>query len=147
MKKQILSVVTLLSLAVALSVAALANLSATIRAEIPFDFTVGNETFSAGKYRIAKLNPTGATVIQNTETKKSQAFQVFNGKTGRGNQTVKLVFNRYGNQYFLNQIWDGSERNMELVKSKAERELKKTNHLAQNNAETEVITIAAQIGN
>ncbi|MGA2720846.1 MAG: hypothetical protein ABSG79_00415 [Bryobacteraceae bacterium] len=42
-----------------------------------------------------------------------------------GPQEPKLVFHRYGDQYFLSQIWTGS-RSLNFSTSRAERELKKT---------------------
>ena len=38
----------------------------------------------------------------------------------------RLVFNRYGDQYVLSQIWDGSSAGRELTKGKNERELART---------------------
>lgn len=39
----------------------------------------------------------------------------------------KLVFHRYGNQYFLSQFWiHGSSVGFELPKSKAERQISKS---------------------
>jgi len=147
MKKQILSVVAMLSLAVSLSAAALANFSGAVKADIPFDFMVGKESMKAGHYQITGLTPSGTLVIHNLETKKSVTFQVTNGKTTAGDSDAKLVFNRYGNQYFLTRIWDGGETSSDLIKSKTEREAAKAKYLAQNNDQPEVVTIVAQIGN
>jgi hypothetical protein len=42
------------------------------------------------------------------------------------NDNGKLVFNRYGNQYFLSQVWAaGSDSGHQLRPSKAEREIAK----------------------
>lgn len=42
-----------------------------------------------------------------------------------GLEEPKLVFHRYGDQYFLSQIWTGSTRR-DFSMSRKERELKKT---------------------
>ena len=42
----------------------------------------------------------------------------------RAQETTKLVFHRYGSQYFLAQIWTaGNDRGQELPKSGREREV------------------------
>ena len=40
-------------------------------------------------------------------------------------QGATLVFNKYGSQYFLSQIWDGrSDVGLQLPKSKREKEIR-----------------------
>jgi len=54
-----------------------------------------------------------------------------------GPQEPKLVFHRYGNQYFLSQIWTTSAiRNIPM--SRMERELKKTAAAARQ-MQTEIV--------
>jgi hypothetical protein len=65
----------------------------------------------------------------------------------REQDQTKLVFHRYGDQYFLSQVWTAGESDVrELWKSRAERELikRRANHLAKNAVEPEVVRIVAQ---
>jgi hypothetical protein len=50
----------------------------------------------------------------------------------------KLVFNRYGNQYFLAQIWTGATRR-DVLMSRTERELKKNPSASARRVQTEVL--------
>jgi hypothetical protein len=57
-----------------------------------------------------------------------------------------MVFHRYGDQYFLWQVWDeGSTEAMQLSQSRAERELvRHLNDLAQNRSEPETVIVLAR---
>jgi hypothetical protein len=55
----------------------------------------------------------------------------------KSSQEPKLVFHRYGNQYFLSQIWTTSE-SRDFPMSRAERELKK-NIAAGGQVQTEFV--------
>ncbi|MCI0659852.1 MAG: hypothetical protein L0220_02145, partial [Acidobacteria bacterium] len=59
MKKQILSVVVTLSIVISLSIASLAGLISKVTADIPFDFTVKDKQFPAGKYEVFRGPATG----------------------------------------------------------------------------------------
>ncbi len=73
--------------------------------EIPFEFHVGNKSFSAGKYTISKVN-SGAFLIRSTTGKEQIiASTPASSRIRKNVKTEKLVFNRYGDQYFLNQIF------------------------------------------
>jgi hypothetical protein len=117
-----------------------------IKADVPFDFTVGSKKLPAGQYTVDTSNSNGSLVIRNKETRKavasiSQRFEV------GADSKPQLVFHRYGNQYFLTKVVGYASGN-ELPKSKAEREAAKAGHdqIAKNNGGPEIITIIAQVG-
>ena len=129
MKKQILSVCAALLLIAAVgAVTAPAQSSTRLEASIPFDFVVGGKTLPAGDYTVSTVlshdpsvlairNPQGCAIAitQGADNKKSDG-------------TNKLVFHRYGNKYFLSQIWNEDGRvSRSLPKSKLERELMASN--------------------
>ncbi|HWQ33485.1 MAG TPA: hypothetical protein VNQ79_11575 [Blastocatellia bacterium] len=147
MKKQILSIVATLSILVTLAVAGFAGLSTRVSASIPFDFMIGNKQLPAGKYTVERGNVYGTLVIRSTETKGIAVFQTLEA-SGRNNTEAKLVFRRYGNQYFLAQVHDGLSTGSELIKSKAEREAARAgrDHLALNSGEPEIISVVANVG-
>jgi hypothetical protein len=94
-----------------------------IEVQIPFDFAAGSTNMEAGDYEVTfPLN--GAVLLQRSD-RKGGAF-VMTHATGGGitSATNKLVFHRYGERYFLRQIWSaGYAQGRELRASKAELEL------------------------
>jgi len=145
MKKQILSIVAILSLLVTLAVAGVANSAGRIEVSIPFDFTVGKAKLKAGRYAIDSATAQGVQRIQSEDGRTSLFFGTYGGQTSKEPSRAKLVFRRYGNQYFLSEVWDeGSSVAMQLPKSRAERDLERTKYLAQNGAGPELVTVLAQ---
>lgn len=112
------------SLSVALFAAAtvFAQGSQTLRVQIPFGFHVGNSTLPAGEYTVDTLASgllsmrsygAGASVVTLTHP-----VQKVSAATDG-----KFVFHRYGDAYFLSQVWKrGENRGTELTKSRREYE-------------------------
>lgn len=151
MKKQVLSIVATLSLLLTLAIAGSAiagsaTAAARLRANIPFDFIVGKDKLPAGQYTVDGTVVQGCLLISAKDRSKSVFTSVFGGQSSRKPSQAKLVFHRYGNQYFLSQVWDeGGTVAMQLSESRAERELaKQTKHLARNKAEPETVVVLAQ---
>jgi hypothetical protein len=146
MKKQILNVIVTLCFISALSIAGFAGLERSLKATIPFDFMVGGKKLAAGKYIIESESTRGALVIRSWETKKGVAAITQESQTGV-NGKARLVFHRYGNQYFLARVL-GEATGNELMTSKAEREAAKAarDHLAMTNTAPEIITVLATVG-
>jgi len=146
MKKQILNAVVTLSVIAAMSIAGFAGLDRSIEASIPFDFMVGGAKLQAGKYTVETGAALNTVTIRNWKTKRaagaiSRSFEV------RAGSKPQLVFRRYGNQYFLAKVITHSS-GIELPKSKSEREAAKAKRdlLTMKDAEPEIITVNAQIG-
>jgi hypothetical protein len=149
LKKKILSIVATLTLLIPMAIIGFAGLSGRLIADIPFNFVVGNKEFKAGKYSVGRLasGRTADTLILRSEDGPEAANFNVNKVYGKGKPRARLVFHRYGNQYFLAQVFDAE--NMEgsaLLKSKAEREAaKKRDVITQNAAGQEVVTVVAQL--
>jgi hypothetical protein len=133
-------------------VLALAFLTATpaLRAQdallvnIPFAFTAGKMTLPAGEYRIQKAADTSpALLIQSTDRGASGLVMSMAVDTNRGqNQQSKAVFHKYGERYFLCQVWTaGHSRGRQLPESAKEKE----QALAAHNQRPEEITIVARL--
>lgn len=148
MKKQILSIVATLSLLIPMSIAAFAGLDGRVNVDIPFDFNVGDKEFKAGKYFVDRYHATNTLILRSANFKESANFIVSDVTDKSDSSKARFVFNRYGNQNFLAQIFDGRDRmGNKLGKSKTEREAsKKGNTITQNQGEPEVVTIAAVAG-
>ena len=159
MRKQVLKGVTMLVSIVALAfVTALVSNAQTrtrqVRANVPFDFVVGDKTLAAGNYTVATAssNSTEAVSIRSSDGRQN-AIRLTNAVIENARtRPARLVFNRYGNTYFLTQVWAaGSSEGRELRKSKAEHsaeiELAKnasSSELAQSGG-PETVTIVAEM--
>jgi len=94
-----------------------------LKVRIPFSFTVGTQQLPAGEYSLKPLLP-------HTMQLRNQSGQVLISiatnsiESTEVPRSVKLVFNGYGGQYFLAQIWKaGDSTGQELIKSPTEIEM------------------------
>jgi hypothetical protein len=60
-------------------------------------------------------------LIQSAHGRDAAIIQ-FNSAEKLTEQSPKLVFHKYGDRYFLYQVWNGDKRGMELRESKYEKE-------------------------
>jgi hypothetical protein len=136
MKKQI---VPLLALVVALAAgSAYAQLGAPngVKANIPFNFTINKTSFPAGQYTVKSSGTMGTLVIRGENS--TQMVSTHGVTAGKPSGTSKLIFHRYGDQYFLSQIWvEGSDSGRELPRTRVEKEL-------MSKAESTPTTVLAQ---
>jgi hypothetical protein len=104
------------------------------KADVPFAFNVGTAQLPAGTYEVKVLRPGGSQImIQNGETSAAAASNA--RREGPRNTEAKLVFHRVGNQYFLAEVWRGSEEAGLIVPtSKHEKELMKELQLAKDSS-------------
>src|SRR5205085_4641375 len=89
------------------AVSAQAQTISRYKAHIPFDFTMEKETLQAGDYIIALAKPdSDSTTLQiiNRTTGKSWLVQTMPKNVSGKLEAANLVFNRYGDQYFLRQM-------------------------------------------
>jgi hypothetical protein len=102
----------------------------TVRAQepllvnIPFEFTAGRVTLPAGEYRVQKpaVHST-MLLIQRTDQRAATIEPSFAAQANGPQTQSKLVFHRYGNRYFLSQVWiAGYSQGRELPKSDKEKE-------------------------
>ncbi len=95
---------------------------------IPFSFIVGEKTLPAGEYTV-EPNRRDSDQFWLFQSKDGRTSSLFATMPVRANQTQegsKLVFHRYGEQYFLSQIWTaGANSGRELLMPRLERELAK----------------------
>src|SRR5262245_21965658 len=103
LKKQILSVIATLTMIVPMAISGFAGLYGNVSANIPFDFMVGDKKLKAGKYSVSRLyanNPDATLVIRDTAKRSTTLFNI-DSIVDKGGQRPRLIFHRYGNQYFL----------------------------------------------
>jgi biotin-(acetyl-CoA carboxylase) ligase len=132
MKRKVIKRLTMLSLVSMFSLCAAvasanAQLSTPIKAKIPFDFNVGDKKLPAGEYTFSRLSAVsdnkvmlvlgvGVGVLQSTY--EAEVLTPKNKST--------LVFHKYGDQYFLEQIWSGGEQaGSQVPESRSERTIER----------------------
>jgi hypothetical protein len=79
---------------------------------IPFPFTVESRTFPAGEYRVTRLNPqadTAALAIRSADTRLIKVVLTAPIIAIKPFDRAMLVFNRYGEKYFLSQFWAAAD--------------------------------------
>jgi hypothetical protein len=108
---------------------------ATFRADVPFEFGVRDTTAAPGTYVVKLLD---GPEVQLLVGDKCYMFHANSDAPDSSSQVPKLVFNRYGNQYFLAQIWTGATRR-DVLMSRTERELKKNPSASARRVQTEVL--------
>ena len=127
-KLAMLSLVSMLTLVAAVA-SANAQLARPIRAKIPFDFNVGNKKLAAGEYTFGRLSGLSdpRTISISSVEGSAHTFQSTISTwllTPKNDST--LVFHKYGDEYFLEQIWLGGEQTGgALRESRAERDLRR----------------------
>ncbi len=142
-KEMIRTIVTLSLLVAAVASSAIAQSRPLVKATVPFNFSVGSQQMSAGRYTIAKSGAAGLVLIRGDQGKA--AFVLTNIRVGNTeSDKTKLVFRRYGEQYFLGQMWaKGETAGVNFPVSGAERKIinsRPDRHLAML-AEPETVTV------
>jgi hypothetical protein len=94
--------------------------STGVRANVPFDFTVGNKLLPAGTYTIKEQSD--HVILITNHDKPIAAISLVNGDSKRSPNGGKLSFHRYGSQYFLSEILcDQADMNLQVPTSDTER--------------------------
>jgi hypothetical protein len=122
MKKQVLfSLLTTVLLMAAGSAYAQLGSKQVVRAKVPFDYKVGKVTMKAGDCSIRRAGTENALLIRGNG---SSALALSGSVSGKAASETKLVFNKYGDQYFLAQVWvAGEEIGTQLPRTRTENEL------------------------
>jgi len=137
MKKRILfPLLTTVLLMAAGSANAQLGSAQEVRANVPFDYKVGNATMLAGK---CSFKSAGTANVVTIRCDGSEAKLALTGNvSGKPAKETKLVFHKYGDQYFLAQIWiEGDETGRQLPRTRSEKEL-------MSKAEPDSVVILAQ---
>ena len=97
-------------------------------ADVPFDFTAQTVTVPAGRYALQTLSRTSGLIrIMNLETRRSVvvlASSTLSTYNGKDTESGKLIFHRYGDQYFFSEVWTPSGLRGCATPSRQEREIK-----------------------
>jgi hypothetical protein len=133
MARQILKGLTMLMMIIGLALASaiVANGQSTDRviAQVPFDFIGDNKDLRAGEYDVRVINKAGDVLSIRRADANAQVLSLTH-ESGRAKSgqalNAKLVFHRYGNTYFLSQVWmAGESTGRELTKTRQERAIER----------------------
>jgi hypothetical protein len=144
MKREILKSFAMLMLTIALAALTVGAQSVNqMKADIPFSFTIGNQTLPAGEYSIRYVNQDSgktALLFRSIDGKTSRIVNMQTTQKGESEVKASLVFNQYGSSYFLSEVWTGADQyGLSLAPSRSERQMK-DGDLA--NVEAKRVTVA-----
>ena len=122
MKRKMYLSLTALVLALAVN-AAFAQSSSVTKANVPFAFSIAQNSMEAGQYSITVTDH--VLRIRNDSTNKSMTHMAQSEESAKP-QDTRLVFHKYGDHYYLAEVWNATGQagasGIELPASKAEQE-------------------------
>ena len=127
MKKELAKGITMLALIVTLAlVTAVVSANAQsannnkVVANVPFEFSVGYKSMPAGEYSVQTIASDGnGLLIQSTDGKISALRLSDTTDTtpaSKDRAHARLVFHRYGERYFLAEVWNGADNTGRVLK-------------------------------
>jgi hypothetical protein len=111
-----------------------AQIVGNLEANVPFQFHAGDARLPAGTYLIHMLDNSELTVMEITSADGSTSalFEVQAAKTNSTPAQSELVFNKYGNRYFLARVFDvGNQNGSQVVESRYEKKVSQENKSAE----------------
>jgi hypothetical protein len=113
-----------LSVALLAAASMYAQGSQKLTVQVPFGFHVGNSMLPSGEYIVSTDVAPGVVQVRSADFKSSVMILSNSAQTSTTPSEGKLVFNKYGDEYFLSQIWKaGNNTGNELRKSRREVEV------------------------
>ena len=145
MKKKMTTLFAAATFAMTLAVASVhAQSAGSLSVTVPFQFAAAGKTLPAGDYYVRRTLD-GARVILRIESKDgsiSVYTQTHGVQTSQIQDESKLVFNKYGEQFYLSQVWAaGRSTGEELTRTSQERVLR---HETAKFGKPETIMVAAK---
>jgi hypothetical protein len=129
MRKQVVKGITMLTMILAIAfatavVSAQAQSARTVVSNIPFEFIVADKRLPAGEYRVNRSLGNALTIW--TSDPDAAASRLTNEIQPNKDRRARLVFHRYGDRYFLAEVWTGAgDVGRQLLKSRQERAIER----------------------
>ncbi len=106
-----------------------------IRFRTPFEFVIGDQWVPAGEYTVSVVSPAGTLSFRSTDGAVSLLIGSVPVQATQTAERFKFIFNRYGDHYYMSQIWTpGYRTGRTLVPRTTELELAK-------NQKPQVVTV------
>ena len=130
MKKRLITMMASVAFFATLAVTSVqAQNAGNMSVSIPFDFAVSGKTLPAGEYYVQRSTDGSRVVTTIRNRDKTEAIYIPQTHAIQTNEIPaesKLVFNKYGSQLFLSQVWiAGRTVGQELTKTSKERGLER----------------------
>ena len=123
MKRNALSGLAALGLAMASVASGYGQTAHTVQATIPFDFTVSGKVLPDGAYAVRR-DISGPLKIVSLDGSNAVLALGMYAQSNTPRKEATLVFDRIGDHYFLTQVWEpGSDAGVQIPRSKMESEL------------------------
>jgi hypothetical protein len=94
--------------------------AAGVKAEIPFSFSVNGATLPPGSYLVTPNLPTPGAIVVRGATRT--VITMLSPRGASENHKPRLVFHRYGDDYFLRQVWSDGGSGHDLRETSQERD-------------------------
>ena len=143
MKKTVTTIIAAVGLFLTMAVASVSAQTPTgAEVNIPFDFSAGKASLKAGTYVIIRKSDSMLQIRQANEKKTIlvNAPLTIGSRDYRAGE--RLVFNRYGDEYFLTQVWFTADQGKQLLPSNAETSA--AHELVKRNMKPERVEIAVR---
>jgi hypothetical protein len=111
-----------------------AQIIGDLEVNVPFQFHAGDARLPAGKYTIHPLDGNDKKVmeISSADGSTSALFVVKDADSNSAPAKSELIFDKYGNRYFLAKLFDeGNPYGSEVVESRYEQKLNRRDAEAQ----------------
>jgi hypothetical protein len=97
--------------------------SQKLNVQVPFEFHMGNSMLPSGEYTVDDAAP-GVVRLRSADSKSAAMIITIPVQTSDRPSEGKLVFNKYGDEYFLSKVWRaGSKTGSALPKTRREAEV------------------------
>ena len=90
---------------------------------VPFEFHAGRHTLAAGNYTVTEISPRMLQVRSQDGSTNVIVEAPMAARSKKQVTAAKLTFRRYGDHYFLAQVWTSPTAGIELYMSDGERSL------------------------
>lgn len=145
MKTQILRSASILSLFFLLAAVNVnAQTASRLEVNIPFDFSAGKATLKAGSYTIKKISENAIAIRSGDGATTAFVNAPLTIDSHDPLAAERLVFNKYGEHYFLSQVWLSVETGRQLFTTGAETKTARAYRLANKNAKPERVDVAVR---
>ena len=112
------------SVALLAAVSMYAQGSQKMKVQVPFEFHVGSSMLPSGDYTVDADAAPGVVRLRSGDARSSVVIIALPVQASAAPGQGKLVFHKYGNEYFLSQIWkQGDNMGRELRTTRREIEV------------------------
>jgi len=111
-----------------------AQIIGELEVTIPFQFYAGTAKLPAGKYIVHMMENSNLRImeISSADGGTSALFPVGDTRVNSAPRTGELIFNKYGDVYFLTRVFDqGNSDGSEVIKSQYEKRVSQAGTEAQ----------------